>query len=72
MVTTVALWFTGAGLLALLVLKLFVIDLGNVGGVARIVSFLFTGVLLLVVGYYSPMPPASPPAGAREDERLPT
>jgi uncharacterized membrane protein len=50
-------WFVGAGLLGLLTLKLFLIDLGNIGGVARIVSFLVTGVLILVIGYFSPVPP---------------
>jgi uncharacterized membrane protein len=30
----------------------------NTGTVARIVSFLGAGVLLLVVGYFSPLPPA--------------
>jgi uncharacterized membrane protein len=48
---------TGASLLAALILKLFVVDLGNVGGVARIVSFLATGLLILVIGYFAPLPP---------------
>jgi uncharacterized membrane protein len=50
-------WVTGASLLAALILKLFVVDLGNVGGVARIVSFLATGLLILVIGYFAPLPP---------------
>ena len=50
-------WFVGAGLLAMLIVKLFAVDLGNLGGVARIVSFLVTGLLILVIGYVSPMPP---------------
>jgi uncharacterized membrane protein len=50
-------WMVGAGLLAALILKLFVVDLGNVGGVARIVSFLATGVLILLIGYFAPVPP---------------
>jgi uncharacterized membrane protein len=36
---------------------LFVVDLGSTGTVARIVSFLGVGVMLLVVGYFSPVPP---------------
>ena len=51
------LWMVGTALMALVVLKLFVIDLGNTGTVARIVSFLGVGALLLVVGYYAPAPP---------------
>jgi uncharacterized membrane protein len=47
----------GAGLMVIVVLKLFAIDLGNTGTVARIVSFLGVGVMLLVVGYFSPVPP---------------
>ena len=39
------------------VLKLFVNDLGNTGTVARIVSFIGVGVLLLVIGYVAPVPP---------------
>ena len=50
-------WMAGAGLMVLVVLKLFVIDLGNTGTVARIVSFLGVGIMLLVVGYFSPVPP---------------
>ena len=50
-------WFVGAGLLGLLIVKLFLVDLGNLGGVARIISFLVTGVLILVIGYVAPMPP---------------
>jgi uncharacterized membrane protein len=51
------LWMTGAGLMAAVVLKLFFIDLSNVGGVERIVSFIGVGLLMLVIGYFSPVPP---------------
>ena len=50
-------WMMGAGVLAALIVKLFLVDLGNVGGVARIVSFLATGVLILAIGYFAPAPP---------------
>lgn len=52
-----AVWLIGAGLMALVVIKLFLVDLGNSGTVERIVSFIGTGVLLLVVGYFAPVPP---------------
>jgi len=52
-----SIWMVGAGLMVIVVLKLFVVDLGNTGTVARIVSFLGVGVMLLVVGYFSPVPP---------------
>jgi uncharacterized membrane protein len=50
-------WFVGAGLLGMLTLKLFLVDLDDVGGVARIISFIVTGLLVLVIGYVSPLPP---------------
>jgi uncharacterized membrane protein len=52
-------WMVGAALLAVVVLKLFVVDLSNVGTLQRIVSFLAVGGLMLVIGYVSPMPPAA-------------
>ena len=53
-------WMSGAGLLGLVVLKLFVVDLSNRGGSERIVAFIAVGVLMLVVGYFAPLPPATP------------
>jgi len=50
-------WSTGAALMAIVVAKLFLIDLGNSGTVERIVSFIGTGALLLIVGYFAPVPP---------------
>jgi uncharacterized membrane protein len=41
-------------------LKLFLVDLSNRGGSERIVVFIAVGVLMLVVGYFAPMPPAVP------------
>jgi len=51
------LWFCGAGLMAVVVVKLFLVELEKVGGVERIVSFIAVGVLMLVIGYFSPLPP---------------
>lgn len=53
-------WITGASLMGVVVVKLFLVDLGNTGTLARVVSFLGVGVLLLIVGYFSPVPPADP------------
>ncbi len=50
-------WIAGATLLGIVVAKLFVVDLAQVGGVERIVSFIGVGALLLVVGYVAPVPP---------------
>lgn len=52
-----ALWFTGGALLGVTVVKLFLFDLSRVTGVERIVSFIAIGVLLLLIGYLSPLPP---------------
>jgi uncharacterized membrane protein len=50
-------WLCGATLLGLVILKLFLVDLSRTGTVLRIVSFLGVGVLMLVIGYLSPIPP---------------
>lgn len=50
-------WLAGALLLALVVVKLFVFDLSRLQGMGRIVAFLGVGVLLLAIGYFSPVPP---------------
>jgi uncharacterized membrane protein len=52
-----SLWAAGAVLMGAVVVKLFLVDLSHTGTIARIVSFLGVGVLLLVVGYLSPVPP---------------
>ena len=53
------LWLTGAGLMAIVVVKLFFVDLSNIGGIERVVSFIGVGVLMLVIGYVSPVPPVA-------------
>ena len=50
-------WMVGAGLMAVVVAKLFLVDLSQVGGIERIVSFIAVGILMLVIGYFSPVPP---------------
>ena len=50
------LWWAGAGLLAATVLKLFIVDLDGSGSIARIVSFMGVGGLILAVGYLAPPP----------------
>lgn len=53
-----SVWVAGAGLLALVVAKLFFVELADHDGVYRIVSFIVVGLLLLAVGYFAPVPPA--------------
>ena len=52
-----AAWLAGAALLGMAVLKLFLVDLAGHGTVERIVSFVAVGLLLLVIGWFSPVPP---------------
>ena len=52
-----AIWLFGGALMALVVAKLFLVDLAGAGSVERIVSFIGVGLLLLVIGYFSPVPP---------------
>ncbi|WP_371364108.1 DUF2339 domain-containing protein [Pseudomonas sp. QL9] len=51
------LWMVGAALIGVVVIKLFFVELGNSGSLERIVSFIGVGVLLLIVGYFAPLPP---------------
>ena len=50
-------WLVGAVLIGVVVAKLFLVELSNRGGLERIVSFIGVGGLLLVVGYFAPLPP---------------
>ena len=65
---TRGLWIAGAALLAAVVLKLFLLDLAQLGGIAKIVTFLAVGSLLLAIGYFAPVPPS----GARAEGKEPT
>ncbi|WP_396269664.1 DUF2339 domain-containing protein [Ideonella sp.] len=49
-------WVAGAALLAVVVVKLFFVELADSGGLYRIVSFMGVGALLLLVGYFAPVP----------------
>ena len=51
-----SVWFVGATLLAVVVIKLFLVELADRGGLYRIISFIGVGLLLLVVGYFAPVP----------------
>jgi uncharacterized membrane protein len=59
-----ASWIAGAALLGLVIVKLFTLDLGNLDVIARIVSFISVGILMLLIGYFAPLPPR--PASERE------
>jgi len=50
-------WMVGAGLLGVVVAKLFLVDLASHGTVERIISFVAVGLLMLVIGWFAPVPP---------------
>jgi uncharacterized membrane protein len=50
-------WMAGAALLAVVVAKLFLVELAQIGTITRIVSFIGVGLLLLLIGYLAPVPP---------------
>ena len=64
-----AVWMGGATLMGLTVVKLFLVDLSNRGGSERIVAFIAVGVLMLVVGYFAPIPPTAAPDGRISEEQ---
>ena len=66
-----AAWMLGAVLLGATVVKLFVIDLSNRGGSERIFVFIAVGILMLVVGYFAPIPPANPAAEKPDPQEAP-
>jgi uncharacterized membrane protein len=50
-------WLAGAVLLGVVVAKLLFVDMGQAEGWARIVAFIGVGVLMLLIGYFVPLPP---------------
>jgi len=60
-------WVAGAALIAVVVVKLIFVELRDSGSLARIVSFIGVGLLLLIVGYFSPLPPK--PEATRQGEK---
>ena len=50
-------WVCGAALMGIVVAKLFLVDLASIGTLERIVSFVGVGLLMLLIGYLSPVPP---------------
>lgn len=50
-------WLAGAALLGLVVAKLLFVDMSQAEGIARIVAFIGVGVLMLLIGYFVPLPP---------------
>jgi len=64
-----AAWMVGATLMTIVVVKLFLVDLSQMSGIERIVSFIGVGVLMLLMGYFVPLPPRQDAALAQEPSR---
>ncbi len=47
----------GAALLGVVIAKLMLVDSAGGGGLARAIAFIGVAVLVLIVGYFSPLPP---------------
>jgi uncharacterized membrane protein len=64
-------WLAGAVLLGVVVAKLLFVDMGQAEGWARIVAFIGVGVLMLLIGYFVPLPPRkgedAPPKKSEEN-----
>ncbi len=63
-------WFAGAALVAVVTVKLFMVDLSNSDTMARIIAFIAVGILLLLVGYLTPVPPRQPVSPGKQAEAL--
>jgi uncharacterized membrane protein len=59
-----SVWLAGSVILGLTILKLFVVDLANAETIARIVSFIGVGLLVIVIAYFAPVPPLPKPLDA--------
>ena len=59
------LWIAGAVLVSIVLAKLILVDLSAAGTIERVVSFMAVGLLLVGMGYFSPIP------DNKETEQLP-
>jgi uncharacterized membrane protein len=51
------LWLLGFGLMAVVVAKLFFIDIAELSTISRIIAFVSVGAIMLLLGYLTPIPP---------------
>ena len=52
-------WLVAVAMLGVVIVKLFLIDLADTETIARIITFISIGLILLVTGYFSPIPKES-------------
>lgn len=51
-------WLLGIAVLAVVIAKLIFLDLSHTHTLTRIISFIGSGLIMLVIGYFAPLPPA--------------
>jgi len=61
-----AVWFGGAALMAVVLVKLLLIDRQFLHDLPAIIGVLVVGILLVAVGYFAPVPPRVPAAATGE------
>ncbi|AUU89614.1 DUF2339 domain-containing protein [Enterobacteriaceae bacterium ENNIH3] len=61
-------WLGGAALLGVVIVKLMLVDSAGGGGLARAIAFIGVAVLVLIVGYFSPLPPKGAKAFSEEEK----
>ncbi len=61
------LWLAGAVLMGVVLVKLILVDRGNLGDVLGIASFIAYGLLCTIVGYLAPAPPRAATTGNEEE-----
>lgn len=64
-----AIWIVGGCLLVLVVAKLMLVDLSHSHSLARIISFITVGAIMLVIGYIAPLPPKQAQLREKQHEK---
>ncbi|WP_054180493.1 DUF2339 domain-containing protein [Trabulsiella odontotermitis] len=62
-------WLSGAVLLGVVIIKLMLVDSARGGGLARAIAFIGVAVLVLIIGYFSPLPPRAEPVKKAGEEQ---
>jgi uncharacterized membrane protein len=62
-------WLSGAVLLGVVIIKLMLVDSARGGGLARAIAFIGVAVLVLIIGYFSPLPPKAEPVKKAGEEQ---
>ena len=64
------LWFVGAALLGIVVLKLILLDLSQSATLTRVISFIGAGGVMLIIAYLAPLPPPQSVSTKSEEPKV--